>query len=72
MAQNPRTEALTEYLMSPEELAQFLGLGRTYTYRLLAGGAIPCVRIGRLRKVRRTDAEKFVEARIEHGGPDAA
>ena len=57
----------TEYLMSPEELAQFLGLGRTYTYQLLSEGKIPCVRIGRLRKVRRTDAEKFVEAHMEHG-----
>ena len=62
----------TEYLMSVGELAQFLGLGRTYTYRLLSEGEIPSVRIGRLRKVRRTDAERFVEARIEHGGPDAA
>ena len=67
MAQNPQTETLTEYLMSPEELARFLGLGRTYTYRLLAEGKIPCVRIGRLRKVRRTDAERFVKARLENG-----
>ena len=67
MAPNPRTEELTEYLMSPEELGKFLGLGRTYTYRLLAEGEIPSVRIGRLRKVRRTDAEKFVKARLESG-----
>ena len=53
--------------MSPEELAQFLGLGRTYTYRLLSEGKIPCARIGRLRKVRRIDAERFVEARMERG-----
>ncbi len=72
MVPNPQTEELTEYLMSPEELAKFLGLGRTYTYRLLAEGKIPCARIGWLRKVRRTDAEKFVEARIGQGGPDAA
>jgi excisionase family DNA binding protein len=69
---NLQAEELTEYLMSPGELARFLGLGRTYTYRLLAEGEIPCVRIGRLRKVRRTDAEKFVEARVERGGHDAA
>lgn len=57
--------ARTEYLMSPEELARFLGLGRTWTYELLSAGAIPSVRIGRLRKVRRTDVDKFVEARLE-------
>jgi excisionase family DNA binding protein len=57
--------ARTEYLMSSEELARFLGLGRTWTYELLSAGAIPSVRIGRLRKVRRTDVDKFVEARLE-------
>jgi excisionase family DNA binding protein len=62
----------TEYLMSPAEVRQLLGLGRTYTYQLLATGAIPSVRIGRLRKVRRSDVQQFIEARLEHdkGGSD--
>jgi excisionase family DNA binding protein len=47
----------TEYLLSSKEVRQLLGLGRTYTYQLLATGAIPSVRIGRLRKVRRVDLE---------------
>ena len=71
MAPNPETER-TEYLMNPEELAEFLGLGRTYTYRLLASGEIPCVRIGRLKKVRRTDVEQFIVARTEWGKHGAA
>ena len=71
MAPNPETER-TEYLMHPEELAEFLGLGRTYTYRLLASGEIPCVRIGRLKKVRRTDVEQFIVARTECGKHGAA
>jgi excisionase family DNA binding protein len=62
---NTQTDELTE-LMSPDEVRQYLGLGRTYTYHLLATGAIPSVRIGRLRKVRRTDLEEFIEARLEH------
>ena len=57
----------TEYLMGPEELAQFLGIGRTYAYRLLSEGEIPSVRLGRLRRVRRVDAEKFVQARSNGG-----
>ena len=33
----PTTQAeLTEYLMSPEEVRQYLGLGRTYTYLQVA------------------------------------
>ena len=54
--------------MSVEEVSAFLGLGRTYTYQLLTTGAIPSVRIGRLKKVRRTDVEKFVETHTERGG----
>jgi excisionase family DNA binding protein len=66
---NPHIETHeTEYLMSPEELSHLLGLGRTYTYQLLSTGAIPSVRIGRLRKIRRTDAEKFIAAREEESG----
>ncbi len=55
--------------MSPEELAEFLGVSSTYAYRLRATGVIPCARIGRLRKVRRSDVEAFIEARLEqaHG-----
>ena len=69
MAPYPQAEP-TEYLMSPEESRQFLEIRRTYAYRLLSEGEISSVRLGRLRKVRRTDAEKFVEARSE-GGRDA-
>jgi excisionase family DNA binding protein len=62
----PSTQATeTEYLMSPDEVRQHLGLSRAYTYHLLATGVIPCVRIGRLRKVRRRDLEEFIEARLE-------
>lgn len=71
MAPNPQAEQ-TEYLMSPEELSHLLGLGRTYTYRLLASGEIPCVRIGRLKKVRRSDVEKFIADRTECGEHGAA
>jgi excisionase family DNA binding protein len=68
VAQYPQTEERTEYLMTPGEVARFLGLGRTRTYELLSAGIIPCVRIGRLRRVRRTDVDRFVESRLEPVG----
>jgi excisionase family DNA binding protein len=72
VAPNTQTEESTEYLMSPAEVRQLLGLGRTYTYHLLATGAIPSVRVGRLRKVGRSDLDAFIEAHLEHneGGGD--
>ena len=68
MAQYPLTEERTAYLMSPGDVAKFLGLGRTRTYELLSAGIIPSVRIGRLRKVRRTDVDKFIQSHLEPVG----
>jgi excisionase family DNA binding protein len=65
----PQTEE-TKKLLSAEELAQELGVGRTTAYALLWSGQIPSMKVGRLRKVRREDVEAFIQAgmeRSEHG-----
>ena len=67
MLSSLKPETQVEYLMSPEELQSFLGVSRTYVYGLLSSGAIPCIRIGRLRKVRRSEVDAFLEANLEHG-----
>jgi len=49
-------------LLSPEQLAEHLGCGRTYAYSLL-GGPNPSIRsfkIGRLRRIRRVDVDRYV------------
>jgi hypothetical protein len=68
---NPQAEQ-TEHLMSPQELSGVLGLGPTSTYGLLSSGAIPTVRIERLKKVRRSDVEKLIDAHTEYGEHGAA
>ena len=60
--QNPTEH---EHLLSVEELARFLGVGRTSAYNLLSAGDIPSIRIGKLRKIRREDVERFLEDRLE-------
>jgi excisionase family DNA binding protein len=58
-------------LLSPDELARELGVGRTNAYKLLWSRTIPSIKIGALRRVRREDLEAFIEARRErdeHGG----
>jgi excisionase family DNA binding protein len=57
--------------MSSAEVRQHLELGRTYHYHLLATGAIPSVRIGHLRKVRRSDLDAFIDAHLEHNKGDS-
>ena len=53
-----------EALLTPEELAGYLRCGRTYAYQLLAIGAIPSLKLGRLRRIRRRDAELYIEKKI--------
>ena len=51
-------------VLSPEELAEFLGCGRTYAYKLLARGEIRSFKIGRLRRIRRQDVERYLQTRL--------
>jgi len=62
----------TKKLLSADELAQELGVGRTTAYTLLWSGQIPSMKIGRLRKVRREDVEAFIDDRTEYGEHGAA
>ncbi len=57
-------------LMTPEQVAEYLGCGRTFSYELLRSGAIPSVKVGRLRRVRREDVEAYVRTLLEeHSRP---
>jgi excisionase family DNA binding protein len=52
-------------LLTPEEAARRLRIGRTFIYQLLREGAIPSVKIGRVRRVRVRDVDKFVEKLLD-------
>jgi excisionase family DNA binding protein len=62
---SPQTEE-TKRLLSADELARELGVGRTTAYSLLWSGTIPSMKVGRLRKVRREDLEVFLAERMEN------
>lgn len=55
------TISASKELLGPEELAEVLGCSRTYAYQLLRNQAIPSFKLGKLRKVRRRDVERFIE-----------
>ena len=63
MFSSPQTEE-TKRLLSAEELARELGVGRTTAYSLLWSGTIPSIKLGRLRKVRREDLEAYLTERM--------
>ncbi len=54
-------------LFSPEELAEYLNVSRTYAYSLLAGPnpAIPSFKLGRLRRMRKVDVDLYIQGRLE-------
>jgi excisionase family DNA binding protein len=57
-------EVRTKETLSPEEMAVVLGCGRTMAYRILANSEIPSFTLGRLRRVRRVDVERYMAERV--------
>lgn len=57
-----------EVLIRPEDAAHRLALSRAMIYKLLASGELPCVTIGRSRRVRLADLERFVKTRQKLAG----
>ncbi len=54
--------------MTPEEFSEWLGIGRTKCYELLSRNEVPSYKIGRLRRIRRSDVERWLQTREDVGG----
>ncbi|HTX85198.1 MAG TPA: helix-turn-helix domain-containing protein [Streptosporangiaceae bacterium] len=59
-------------LLTVEEAAQRLSIGRTTMYSLVSTGAIESVTIGRLRRVPSECLEKYVSGLRLKGQPESA
>jgi excisionase family DNA binding protein len=62
-------------VLSPDQLAEYLGCGRTTAYALLRERQIPSFTVGRLRRIRRRDVDRYVSELIADdyahaGGPE--
>jgi excisionase family DNA binding protein len=49
-------------LLTVEEAAAVLGVGRSLMFELIAGGHVETVRVGRLRRLRPEDLRAYVSA----------
>jgi excisionase family DNA binding protein len=56
----PPREVGARLLLTVEEAADCLGVGRTYMFQLIGQGAVPSVRVGKLRRVKPEDLEAYV------------
>jgi excisionase family DNA binding protein len=63
--------AAPKLLLTVEEAAERLGIGRTTTFALIRTGALRSVRIGRLRRIRTTDLDSYA-ASLTPAGATAA
>jgi excisionase family DNA binding protein len=61
--EDKRTET-TEGLLSPNDLARYLSCSRTFAATLISNGTIPSLRIGGLRRVRKSDVDSYIHARL--------
>lgn len=54
-------ETSMRIVLTVEEAADLLGIGRTLMYALVAAGEVESVRIGRLRRIPRDALVRYVE-----------
>ncbi|MET8808133.1 helix-turn-helix domain-containing protein [Streptomyces sp. NPDC004546] len=61
---------LPRLLLTAEQAAEVLQIGRTKVYALMGSGHLKSVQIGRLRRIRSTDLQAFVDSLLNE--PPAA
>ncbi|MFF8834323.1 helix-turn-helix domain-containing protein [Streptomyces sp. NPDC015130] len=50
----------TRALFTVKGAAEYLSLGRSTVYELMAANKLPYVKVGRIRRLRRTELDAFV------------
>jgi excisionase family DNA binding protein len=55
-------------VMTVEQAAKYVGVGRSTMFEIVVrDGLIPSFKIGRLRKIRRVDVDRWIDKRAESG-----
>ena len=52
-------------LLTPHDVSAILQTSRSFTYRLLQNGAIPVVRLGKVRRIRPQDLVEYIENNLQ-------
>ena len=62
--ENPTNILLDNRLLRLEEVARYLSISRSFSYRLVETGQLPCVRLGRSCRVRPEDLKTYINKNI--------
>jgi excisionase family DNA binding protein len=65
MATATKSRGADKLLLSPEEVAEVLGVGPTFARDLIRRGELPSVRMGRLVKVPTVAIERYISRLLE-------
>lgn len=68
MTRKPRKADPECLLLTVEQAAYRLGIGRSTAYTLIASGQLHSIRIGALRRIPVESLARFVESRRDHEG----
>jgi excisionase family DNA binding protein len=58
-------------LLRAQEVAQILQISKSFVYAMIERGEIPSVHLGRSRRVRFEDLQRFIEANVRDSGNPA-
>ncbi|MGH3670262.1 MAG: excisionase family DNA-binding protein [Pseudonocardiaceae bacterium] len=72
VAQQPTRPLPERVLLTAEEAAEQLGIGRTMMYKLIANGEIESIRIGRLRRVPTVAIQDYASRLVNENRTDNA
>jgi len=56
-------------LLKSEEIAQLLGVSKSFAYKLIRQGMVPSVRMGRSVRVRQEDLDIFISSSVQGSKP---
>jgi excisionase family DNA binding protein len=62
--ENPSNTLIENRLLRLQEVAQYLNISISFSYRLAETGQLPCVRLGRSCRVRPEDLETYINKNI--------
>jgi excisionase family DNA binding protein len=64
-----QTQASTHSgLFSLNDVAEYLSCSRTHAHKLISNGSIPSLKLGTLRRVRKSDLDAYIESRLAAKG----
>jgi excisionase family DNA binding protein len=66
----PKITPAERLMLTVEQSAELLGLGRTTTYELVMSGTIESVHVGRRRLIPRSALDRFIERLMEAQSSD--